>query len=82
MFEPDYPLIPLEELDRQIKKERRLPGVPSANDLQTNGAKLAELLTLQMQKIEELTLYVIDLNEQVAVLKEENAQLQKEMKRK
>lgn len=64
VFEPDYTLMPLAELESFVKEKRHLPGVPSEAELTASGLNMAKMQTLQMQKIEELTLYVIELNKQ------------------
>ena len=41
-------------------KNKHLPGIPSANEIQKNGLLIGDTQTKMMQKIEELTLYIID----------------------
>ncbi len=64
VFEPDYKLMPLAELEAYVKKEKHLPGIPTAAQMQKNGVSMSELVTLQLGKIEELTLYMIKLEEE------------------
>ncbi|MCU0370241.1 MAG: hypothetical protein MUC31_02410 [Bacteroidales bacterium] len=68
VFEPDYSLMPLAELDAYIKAHKHLPDVPSAEEVIANGNSLGEMDAILLQKIEELTLYMIE-------LKKENEQL-------
>jgi hypothetical protein len=70
VFEDDYNLMPLEELDKSIKENRKLPGIPSSEDVAKKGLKIAENQAKLLQKIEELTLYVIDLQKQCNELKQ------------
>ena len=60
VFEKDYVLAPLPEVEAHIEANGHLPGIPSAFEIEVNGAKLSELVTLQMAKIEELTLHLIE----------------------
>jgi hypothetical protein len=61
VFEEDYELMPTEELESFIKKHKHLPGVPSAADVVRDGIDLAEMNKILLEKIEELTLRVIEL---------------------
>jgi hypothetical protein len=72
VFKPDYKLRPLSEVETFIKTNQHLPDVPSAKELETNGLDLAEMQKIQMQKIEELTLYLLE-------LKKQNEELQKQL---
>ena len=61
VFDENHPLPKLEELEAQIKEHKHLPGIPSAKTIEKEGISLADMAARQMQKIEELSLYVIDL---------------------
>ncbi len=69
VFNDDYNLIPISELNNYISKNKHLPGVPSANDVENNGLSLGEIAKIQQEKIEELTLYLIQQNAQIEDLK-------------
>ena len=69
VFEPNYELPALEEVERYINKNGHLKNIPSAEDVEVNGIELGEMNKLLLQKIEELTLYVIDLKKEVEILK-------------
>jgi hypothetical protein len=71
VFENDYKLQPLTEVATYIKAHKHLPGMASAEEIQKNGLALGEVQTQMMEKIEELTLYVIDLQKQIEALKAE-----------
>ena len=64
VFHDSYRLTPLPELARFIKNNKHLPGIPSAKDVEENGVSLGENQALLLKKIEELTIYVIELKEQ------------------
>ena len=64
VFEPDYTLPDLSEVHRHIRENGHLPGVPSAAAMQQEGMAVGELNTILLQKIEELTLYLIELKEE------------------
>lgn len=61
VFDADYVLMSTEELEAYIKKHKHLPGVPSAEDVVRDGIDLAEMNKILLEKIEELTLRVIEL---------------------
>ena len=68
VFENNYNLPTLSELEAYIKVNKHLPEVPSACTVEENGVNLGEMNMLMLKKIEELTLYVIELkkeNEQI-----------------
>lgn len=69
VFEVDYKLPTLNEVESYINKNGHLKDIPSAKDVEANGIELGEMNKLLLQKIEELTLYVIDLNKEVEALK-------------
>lgn len=59
VFKKDYPLKPLPEVEKYIEQNNRLPDIPSAKQIESKGLNLGDMVTEQMQKIEELTLYII-----------------------
>jgi len=69
VFEDDYSLMSLAEVDAFIRKNKHLPGVPSAKEVIGNGNNLGEMDAILLQKIEELTLYVIELKKENEELK-------------
>ena len=69
VFSKKYTLPGLNEVEDFIKKNNRLPGIPSAKQLETNGLNIGEMQKLQMEKIEELTLYIIELKKEIEKLK-------------
>lgn len=75
VFENDYELRTLEEVEEHITKEGHLPEIPSAAEVTKNGINLGEMDAKLLQKIEELTLYMIDVNKRVNQLEQENTEL-------
>ena len=59
VFEEDYPLKSLKEVEQFITTNKHLPDVPSAKEMEKDGVGLAEMNKLLLQKVEELTLYTI-----------------------
>ena len=70
VFEPSYKLKPLSEVESYVTENKHLPDVPSAKEFKENGYKVGEMDNLLLQKIEELTLYIIDLQKQIEELKQ------------
>lgn len=71
VFQPGYQLRSLSDLEAEIKNLGHLPGMPSAEDVKENGITVGEMQTRMMEKIEELTLYVIELEKEISNLKGE-----------
>lgn len=69
VFEEDYKLRSLEEVETFIKENKHLPNVPSAQKITDNGLELGEMAKIQQEKIEELTLYLIEQNKEIEELK-------------
>ncbi len=80
VFADDYKLMPLHDVEKFINANNHLPGIKSATELVQNGLDVAEMQAKQMEKIEELTLYVIQqekkINEQKEVIEKYNAELE------
>ncbi len=64
VFEKSYKIETLQELESYIKTNKHLPEIPSAKEVATNGVELGEMNKLLLKKIEELTLYVIQLKKE------------------
>ena len=64
VFERDYQLPTLQEVDAYIKEHKHLPGVPSAEEVTKNALDLGEMNKILLQKIEELTLHLIEQDKQ------------------
>ncbi|WP_192348474.1 hypothetical protein [Algoriphagus sp. Y33] len=61
VFRPGYQLMPLSELETFIHKNGHLPDVPTEAEVMENGVNLAEMNAKLLEKVEELTLYVLEL---------------------
>lgn len=75
VFKKGYHLISLTELEKFISENGHLPEIPDENYVKENGVELGEMTSKLLQKIEELSLYVIELNKQVELLKKENSEV-------
>lgn len=73
VFADDYELRSIESMKQDIEENGHLPGVPSAEEMKEEGINLGAMQIIMMEKIEELSLYVIQLHE-------ENQQLQAKLK--
>jgi hypothetical protein len=65
VFEPAYKLRPLKEVETFIRENKHLPEIPSTAEVSQNGIDLAQTQALLLQKVEELTLYVIEQNKKI-----------------
>lgn len=81
VFGADHKLIPMDELERKINAEQHLPGVPSACEVKENGLLLGDMQTKAMEKIEENTLYILQLNKKTKEIDQLNEKI-KELERK
>jgi len=68
VFEPDYQLAELAELEKFVKANKHLPEIPTAKQMVENGINLGELNIKLLQKVEELTLYLIDKDKKIDAL--------------
>ena len=71
VFKPGYKLMTFEELRAYIDQNGHLPGVPSAEKVAEDGLSLSEQSRIQMEKIEELTLYILQLEQRIKELEED-----------
>jgi len=60
----------ISEVEQFITENQHLPGVPSAAEVEANGVNLGEINLILVQKVEELTLYIIQLQKQMDELKQ------------
>lgn len=65
VFDKNYPLKPITEVDTYIQKNKHLPGFESADHYEKNGLNVGDLFLKQQEKIEELMLYVIELEKRL-----------------
>ncbi|PWS28863.1 hypothetical protein DHW03_03245 [Pedobacter yonginense] len=71
VFEDGYKVGTLGDLEAYIKANRHLPEMPSAKEAEASGVELGEMNRKLLQKIEELTLYVIEQGKEIAELKKQ-----------
>ena len=71
----------LEEVEQHIAEKGHLPNTPSAQEIEEGGLPLGEAAVNQQEKIEELFLYLIEMNKEIEQLKAENAALRAAMNR-
>lgn len=76
VFDEDYDLKPLSEVEAFVKENKHLPGVPSAKEFSEKGMNVSEMSNLLLEKVEELTLHIIQLQKEVELLKARNAELE------
>jgi len=68
VFEPEYNLMSLKDLETYIKTNKHLPEIPTTAQVEENGIAIGEMNAKLLQKIEELTLYIIQLENRVGKL--------------
>ena len=72
VFKKDYKLLPLKEVEKFIDENGHLPEIPSEQEVKENGLRLAEMDAKLLMKIEELTLYVIELEKKIEALEKKS----------
>lgn len=77
VFADDYQLRPLSEVKTFIQENKHLPEIKSAQEMQENGVGINELQTQLLQKIEELTLYILQQEERIRLQEERIEALEK-----
>ena len=68
VFEQDYDMLSIDEMAEFVQKNKHLPKVPSAEDMVKNGLDVATMDAKLLEKIEELHLYIIQLNDKIKAL--------------
>ena len=69
IFAKDYKLKPLVEVEKYVNENKHLPDIPSARQMEDEGINLGELQIKLLQKVEELTLYIIEQEKEIERLK-------------
>jgi len=69
VFKSDYKLMPLNDVEKFVKINSHLPEIPSAEEITKDGLKMGEMQNKLLQKVEELTLYVIEQQKEIDLLK-------------
>lgn len=75
VFERDYKLISLDELEKYVQMNSHLPEIPSSDQMELNGINLKEMNLLLLKKVEELTLHLIEQSKRIDNLESENKRL-------
>lgn len=70
VFDEEYILMPLVQLEKFIKTNNHLPDMPTEETVLKNGIELGEMNALLLKKVEELTLYVIELKKELDEVKQ------------
>ena len=69
VFAPTYNLTPLSQVETFYQANNHLPGVPDACEVEQNGINVWQMNAILLQKVEELTLYLVDQQKQIDALK-------------
>ena len=77
VFHDDHQISSLENTESYIRENKHLPGIPSAEEVKEDGVSLGEMNAKLLEKIEELTLHVIELNKKNGELEERLSNLEK-----
>ncbi|WP_378185623.1 hypothetical protein ACE939_10975 [Aquimarina sp. W85] len=78
VFKEDYKLKPLDEIEKYIQEKGHLPNIPSEEDVLNDGILLGEMNLKLLEKIEELTLYMIAQEKEIDLLKKRSFALEKQ----
>ena len=70
VFGEKYQLRSLAEVEKFIRQNNHLPNIPSAKEVEANGLHVGDVQKRMMEKIEELTLYLIDANKKIERLEQ------------
>lgn len=82
VFDINYPLLPLKELETYIQENKHLPNIPAAAEVIEKGINVSEMSVKHMEKIEELTLYILQINKRLEQVEKENKRLKKVLKKR
>ncbi|NML35819.1 hypothetical protein HHL17_01300 [Chitinophaga sp. G-6-1-13] len=78
VFHANYVLPALQEIKQYVNTYKHLPNIPAAAEVEKNGQDLGEMNKLLLQKVEELTLYIIQQQEQIAAMNERLKKVEKQ----
>jgi len=77
VFQKEYDLLTIDEFRNSVETNKHLPGMPSADDISENGGfHVGDMQKKLLEKIEELSLYIIELNERVKTLEAEKREME------
>ncbi|MNL21948.1 hypothetical protein D3C87_1432640 [compost metagenome] len=81
VFAEDYKLKSLQEVEEYVKQNKHLPEIPSASEIEKNGLMLAEMNMNLLKKMEEMTLYMIEMKKKNEILENSQTQLEKRIQK-
>lgn len=79
VFDKNYKLMSLADMEKYVQVNHHLPDVPSASDVEQNGVKVGETEAALLKQIEELTLHLIAINKENEELKKQNEDVLKRL---
>lgn len=79
VFDTSYKLPSLRYIESYVANNKHLPDMPTTEETETTGIDIGKNQTLLLKKVEELTLYMIDLNKKMDILSKENDELKKKV---
>jgi hypothetical protein len=82
VFADEYKLTPLNELEQLIKMNKHLPNIPAAAEVEKDGFLLGDMNKRLLEKVEELTLYVIEIDKENKKLKQEMQEVKSQLPKK
>ena len=82
VLSPNYKLMPLLDLGKYMYDNHHLPEVPTTEDVMKNGVDLGKMNALLLKKVEELTMYMVDMKKELDATKKELEATQKLIKKK
>jgi hypothetical protein len=72
VFDSSYPLMPLQQLEQYISREKHLPEIPDAATIEKKGLDVGEMQALLLKKVEEITLHLIEIKNTNNSIRAEN----------
>jgi trimeric autotransporter adhesin len=82
VFSSTYKLMPIGELEKYVQNKQHLPNIPSATEMKEKGISVESMAAKTIEKVEELTLYLIRMEKELMALKQENLELRKLVEKK
>lgn len=79
VFDTDYHLPTLSYVEAYVKKNKHLPEIPSAEDIERNGLDVGEMNLLLLKKVEELTLHLIEKEKKIHALENRLTDIEREL---
>jgi len=79
VFDKDYSLMSLDDLEKFVMENKHLPNFPTAEEIEQRGLNIGEIQSLFVMKLEELTLYLIQLKKENEMLKRKIIEIEKKI---